>query len=311
MARHKRTDASDDGAQDALKLASLRDLTSFVKAVEAESFSAAAHELGVSQPTISIHIKTLEKFFGTKLLVRGRGVKLTSAGQDLYHRCRHIVAKSVELSTVADNLRSMRQGTLRLGFAMPRYAMPLLAEFLRANPGLRVVLRPGNAAELLEALSKSEIDVAITTAIEAPTSLEAKLIATQRPILAVPAAHAFAGHKVISLQALESERLIVREPGSMTRVLFEQACRRYEVHLAHTLEVPSREGLLEAVASGLGVGVILNGETNSYRGVQAVEFSEEVPSGGVFVLSQTDGDDLPMVEKFLQTVATSQRRRKR
>src|SRR5690242_5144552 len=119
----------------------LQELTVFVRAAESGSFSRAARELRLSQPSVSRIMSELEARLGVKLLLRTtRHVSLTDAGAVFLDRARQVLAELEDAEDAARGVDSLR-GTIRL--AMPilygtREVIPRLTEFLRRHPLLRV-----------------------------------------------------------------------------------------------------------------------------------------------------------------------------
>jgi len=221
------------------------------------SFTAAAEALQLTQPTLSDHVRGLEKRFGIKLFERrGRGVALTGMGHALLEITRRQFALEAEAEQLLARAQGIMSGTLRVAADGPHLIVPLLADFNRRYPGVELSIDFGNSERVLGELFALRADVAVLPDLDPDPRLHALPLRRDRLVCFVNRGHAWARRRSIRLAELASERLVMRETGSTTRAVFEQTLRRAGVQPAARLRVGSREGVREAVAAGLGVGVI-------------------------------------------------------
>lgn len=275
---------------------SLNALRCFAAVVEGGSISRAAEILGVSQPTISVTLTGLERACGTLLLHRRPRLALTDAGQDLLARARLVLGRMEELEETMRQSRELRRGSITIGLSTPAHAMPCIAALMTAHPELRVRTRLGNTNGLLEALAVCEIEVAIMTLTRPVEGMSCTLLVSQRLIACVPAS---APRAAISLKELAEGPLVLREPGSMTRAMMEAAFAAYGLSGHIALEVGSREAAREAVAAGIGISVILDGEALHDQRLLAVPILGEPIAGGVYAVALPESLDLPAVRAFV------------
>lgn len=276
---------------------SLTALRCFAAVVEGGSLSRAAEILGLSQPTISVTLAGLERACGTLLLHRRPRLALTEAGQELLARARLVLGRMEELEESLRQSRLLRRGSIAIGLSTPAHAMPRIAAFIAAHPGLRVRTRLGNTAGLLEALSACEIELAIMTLAAPVAGMSCTLLATQRLVASLPAT---APPAAITLEALAAGPLVLREPGSMTRAMMERAMAARGLSPRVVLEVGSREAAREAVAAGIGISVVLDGEAGEDRRLRAVPILGEAILGGVYAVALAELLELPAVREFLR-----------
>src|SRR6476646_7812868 len=140
----------------------------FATIVDAGGFARAAERLHVSQPALSRQIRALELELGISLFDRvGRGVRLTSQGEDLLRHSRRLLTEVSSLSERARALKGGEAGLLRVG-ATPQVIENLLADFLagyeRRHPLVEVELKEAGGTELGNLLDRGEIEVAIMPA---------------------------------------------------------------------------------------------------------------------------------------------------
>jgi len=285
-----------------LKL-SLNELEAFVSVVEQGSFSRAAMWLGLSQPTVSQRVQTLEADCGLRLLDRTHGIRLTASGREIYNKARAVLAGARDIEATAQELGALARGRLKIGFSTPPIAMRVLARLTAEHPAIEIAARHGNTAELLRMIARCEIDAGVMTLLEVPEGVRAELIVPQRPMLCVAAGSALARRAEIALADLADQPLILREDGSLTRRIFEMACEAAGVMPRAALVMPSREAVKEAAAAGLGAGVILSGEMGSDTRLAELAISDCPGAGGVYAVGQSDTAGLPLLEAFFKACA--------
>jgi DNA-binding transcriptional LysR family regulator len=288
-----------DGNDAAISRPSLSELDAFVAVVECGSFSKAAARLGVSQPTVSLRLQALEEALGLRLLNRRQGVSVTEAGRDVFHHARLTLSRVDELTAAAADLRTLQRGRIRVGFSTPAFAMPLIGRLLDAHPGLVVTTALDNTAGLVARIQACQLDVAIATLDAARPGLACHLVAEQHPGLCLRADDPWVARAAVPLAEVCGRRLIVREPGSMTRALFERSCAKAEIEPGDVVEVPSREAVKEAVAAGIGVGLVLSGEVGCDPRLAACAIGDVADSVGVHAVTATESVELPAVRALL------------
>ena len=149
--------------------------------------------------------------------------------------------------------------------------MPMLASLRARYPGITVNLRLGNAQETLAALLSEHADVAVLTEVEPRKGLHLQALSESRICALVPAGHPWSSlDQGISLEALDQVIMVLREPSSITRRTFDEACSQARITPRVLLELDSREAVTEAVAAELGVGVVSSVEVSHDPRVRAV-----------------------------------------
>ena len=234
----------------------LHKLRLFAAVAEHEHYSRAAEELGISQPALTVHVRDLERHFGTPLFERvGRGVRLTDAGRLVRGYARQILALSVELDEAVDDLRGLRTGQLRLGASTTpgEYLLPaILGAFRGRYPGVGVALEIANTRRVADRLRHGELHLALLGEPLSDPDLELEPCIEDELVLIVPPGHRWAGRE-IGAQRLVGEPFVAREPGSATRDVVEQALAAVGVPMEVGLELGGTEAVKGAVAAGLGV----------------------------------------------------------
>ena len=236
------------------------------------SFTRAAARLFISQPAVTGHIKALEEYYQIPLLRRtARRVELTEEGARLASITRAIFGLVDEAQTMLEANRQLLTGRLEVAADGPHLVMPMIASLRARYPGITVNLRLGNAQETLAALMSEHADVAVLTEVAPRNGLHLQPLSESRICALVPAAHPWAMQSGgIRLAQLNEVIMVLREPSSITRRTFDEACAATGVKPKVLLELDSREAVTEAVAAELGVGVVSSMEVSQDPRVRAV-----------------------------------------
>ncbi|OSP54231.1 LysR family transcriptional regulator [Pseudoruegeria sp. SK021] len=218
------------------------------------SVSRAADLLGVSQPTVSQHIKALEQRHGTRLVEKsGRGLVLTEAGTELLHVTKKLMAVADEVDTVLKKRPRVGDGRLRIVSDSPLLAVQIVSEMLTSHPDLDVTIRKDSVAGVVPALLDMRADVGIAVDPLIGSALTVQPIQREELHAALPARSPLAKRPVFAMDAAEGQTLIMREKGSRTRALIERALSLGNVTPARIIEVEGAEVVREAVAANMGV----------------------------------------------------------
>jgi DNA-binding transcriptional LysR family regulator len=237
-----------------------RQLAAFVAVVERGSFSIAADDLGVTQPAVSLAVRSLEKRLGARLLDRsGRQVAPTSAGRAVLIRAQRMLALEQEL---ADTLRAEADtvgGHLSVGASTgpgARLLPRLLVGFRKVHPEATVALRIDATQDVIDRVLARELELGVVGAERPHRSLEYEPFSADEIVLAVPAAHPLAGRDDVTIDELRLVPMIVQQEGSGVRALVERELRHHGVRLRDlnvVAELGLQESAVTAVAEGLGV----------------------------------------------------------
>ncbi|HEY4027198.1 MAG TPA: LysR substrate-binding domain-containing protein [Candidatus Dormibacteraeota bacterium] len=238
----------------------LHQLRTFRAVAEQLSFSAAAQELSISQPSVSYQVKELETVLGLSLLDRlGKRVRLTEAGQVLYEYARRTLTLLDEATLVMEQMRGIERGTLRVGASttVGIYLIPLaLGAYKKMHPNLAVSLEIGSRDALQERVKQTALDLAVLSGPIADPELVSTPFMEDELVMVVPAGHPLAGRPGLTLRDFAGESFLMREVGSGTRLAVEMVARRAGVTLQVGMELGSNGAIKHAVEAGLGVAVL-------------------------------------------------------
>jgi DNA-binding transcriptional LysR family regulator len=240
-----------------------RQLAAFCAVVERRSFSQAAERLGVTQPAVSLQIRSLEQRVGKQLLDRsGRRVEPTEAGLRLYASAQRLLALEEQLlEDLAGGDEGVVTGTLEIGASTGpggTFVPLLLCDFQELHPDVRVRLTVSDTQSVVDQVAERQLELGIVGAGRRHRGVTFEPFFRDEVVLACPPDHAFAG-KTISLEQLKGEPLIVMQEGAGVRQVIEDELRSAGTRLRDLdvrLELGLQESVRTAVLDGHGVTFI-------------------------------------------------------
>src|SRR3954470_11907890 len=240
-----------------------RQLHAFCEVVERRSFSLAAERLGVTQPAVSLQVRSLEKRLGTQLLDRsGRRVEPTESGLKLYRSAQRLLALEDEiLSELAEDATGELDGTFEIGASTGPGGVvlsQLLCQFAEAHPALHIALSVFDTQTIVERVAERSLQLGVVGAAARHRGVEYEPFFRDTVVLACPPGHAFAG-RTVTLEELRGDQLIVMQEGAGVRQMIEDELRRAGMRLRELgvrLELGLQESATSAVRGGYGVTFI-------------------------------------------------------
>jgi DNA-binding transcriptional LysR family regulator len=240
-----------------------RQLAAFCAVVERKSFSQAAERLGVTQPAVSLQVRSLEKRLGRQLLDRsGRRVEPTEAGLALYRGAQRLLALEGQLlEELEAGGEGELGGTLEVGASTgpgSTVVPVLLCEFQRANPGVAISLSISDTQSVVDRVAARELELGVVGAARRHRGVAFEPFFRDEVVLACPPEHRFAG-RTVTLDELKQEPLIVMQEGAGVRQVIEDELRRAGTRLRDLeprLELGLQESARSAVSAGYGVTFI-------------------------------------------------------
>lgn len=276
----------------------LAGLRAFVAVAEARSFSEGARALGLTQPSVSVQVAALEQACGLLLCRRKPEFELTEPGRALFLRARGVITGVEELEAAVAGV-PVASGRLCVGVSVPHVAMTLLAGFRRAHPDVGIELAMGNTASLLAELARCRVDVAVMTLIEPDPAFDCRLLCRPRLMVCMRLDDPWARRKTVHVDDLVGRALVMREPGSQTRALLESLLAQAGVSPASAIEMGSREAMREAVAAGLGIGVMFDNEHGHDTRLALVPLQGAPSTPAVYAVALPESLGLPAVRRWM------------
>ncbi|MFQ5755261.1 MAG: LysR substrate-binding domain-containing protein, partial [Acidiferrobacterales bacterium] len=184
----------------------------------------------------------------------------------------------------------------------PHHVIPIVAAFNRRYPGLDVSLSMGNADTVLNDLRNYRIDVAVLAKVDEDPRLFAIPYRRSPLVLFVPRNHPWAKRTSIRLKEIADQRMILREAASVTRQTFQSALAEAGVRPQAVMQIESREAVREAVAAGLGIGVVSQAEFDYDKRLTAVRVHDAQMEITEHVVCLQERRRLRIVRAFLEIV---------
>jgi aminoethylphosphonate catabolism LysR family transcriptional regulator len=240
-----------------MHLSSSAELRAFDATARSGSMSAAARLLGIRQPTVSAHIASLEQNFGVELFQRhGRRIVLTGFGKQLHEITQRIYRGEEQAAALLLAARQGYEGMLQIGAIGPYNAMPMIKRFRKQNPTVRVVVAVGDSRVVVHRVLDQKDDIGILLHAVDDERVHCLPFRKQALIVFAPTTHPLARGQKLTVRDLHGIEFVLREDGSQTRQVFESCLAAAGVKVRCSVEMGSREAVREAVAQGLGLGVV-------------------------------------------------------
>ncbi|SNY92633.1 DNA-binding transcriptional regulator, LysR family [Cohaesibacter sp. ES.047] len=270
--------------------------------VRTGSFSAAAKELGISQPSVSNHLSALEKHYNTQLIHRnGRQAEPTGACREVLSRIRSVLAITNEIEHSLEGRRNLKSGSLRLGYSAHQFAMPILSAFMTRFPDVEIEARAMASNDLLPLLLDGKFDVVFLTAKEPPADLHSTHICTQNVSLVVPKGHPLTAREAVSWAEISSFSLLQREKSSGTRQVFEQAAARVGANLNTVLALGSWGSIVSTIHAGMGFGVAMQGEVSEADNLDTILIEDSNLMVGHYLVCLPEMQQVAAIKAMIST----------
>ena len=242
----------------------LRHLSYFVAVAEELHFGRAAQRLGISQPPLSQQIKVLEIDIGARLFDRNKHtVTLTNAGRATLREAYQLLEHADRMKAIARQVNANVDSRLNIGCsssALFEVLPPILTQLHAEHPEIGISVQDYETPAAVAALLADKLDVAFIRIDYVEFPLEAIRYLSDHYVAAVPFHHALAHRKVISLQSLVNEPLVVyqrrMEPQTHDRIVTAFRNQGFSPNLV--FPSPSMQSQLAMVASGLGIAIVSN-----------------------------------------------------
>lgn len=283
----------------------MHQLRYFLSVARIGSFTGAAEDCHVSQPSLSAQIAKLEQELGGPLFERGRhGARITERGELLR---AHAVDAMRELEMARremDELSGMRRGRVAVG-CLPTtgaYLLPrLLTSFLDRYPDIHIDLTEASSPQLAQLLSGFDIDLAIIDEAGLAPGLGSKVLFREPLVVALPPSHRLAGSSLVSLAALSEEPFILMKSGHGFRAIVVDALSRAGITPKVVYESDEIETVQRLVEAGLGVSLVPRMVCKE-TGPAYVQVAEPTPSRTLHI-AYRDGANLTAAARAMRETA--------
>lgn len=288
----------------------LRDLRYLVALAEHKHFGKAADASFVSQPTLSTQIKKLEDELEVALVERTpRKILLTDVGREIATRARGVLHQIDEIRAIARRTKDPEAGTLRLGIfpTLAPYLLPHVVPGLRERfPRLELLLIEEKTEVLLERLREGRLDAAVLALPLHDDQLHAEFLFDEPFLLAVPAEHALAKRKSLTIDDLANESLLLLEDGHCLRDQALDVCQLAGANERDGFRATSLETLRQMVAANVGITLLpmlsVRPPVVQSDAIHLLSFRGDPPSRRIALVWRKSSAAVPFLEHFSQTM---------
>ena len=288
--------------------ATLHQLKVFQTVASHGSFTKAAEELFITQPTVSNQMKQLTQTVGMPLFEQiGKQLYLTDIGGELLASCQEIFEQLDRFEMIVADIKGTKQGRLRLAVVTTaKYFVPrILGYFCQKYPKVDVALEVTNHQNITRRMLENQDDLYILSQPPEDIPLCSKALMNNPLVLVANKNHPLAEKKNIPIKRLTDEAFILREQGSGTRKAVQQLFAQHKISVKVRLELNSNEAIKQAIAGSLGISVL--SEHTLYRESSQLELTtldvQGFPIQRQWYVSYLDGKQLSVIaQAFLEYI---------
>jgi len=264
-----------------------RQLQLFEAVARLSSFTAAAEELHLTQPTLSMQIKKLTSIVGMPLYNQiGKRIYLTETGQELLKTCHEVFRSLNNFEMRSADIKGIKKGNLKLsGVTTAEYFAPrILGAFCKKYPGINVSFEVANRQHILERLEHNLDDIYIVGQTPTDTKIHSIPFLENPLVILAPPTHPLANKKNIPISKLSQENFILREPGCGTYLSMDKLHKEQKISFQSSLALGSNEAIKQAVIGELGISLL-----------SLYALTHEISTGELIVL---DVDGFPIKDQW-------------
>lgn len=285
----------------------------FLTVSDLKSFSKAAKELYLTQPTISQHITALEDFLEIKLLDRtGKGVLLTREGKILYKYAKQITRLTNEALQSIELLKGKKTGDLKLGastipgeFILPK----MLGKFKKDYPDIKISLKIADSQRIISDLLEHNIEIGVIGAKIPNLQVSYTRFLEDKLIIAVPKSHKWWSHTGgISISELIKEPFILRENGSGTLISMSENFKKLKINkneLNVVSEVGSNTAIIQSIKAGLGISLVSEkalSEELKMKTLKKIPINDARFTRTFYIVRNKQSSSSPLSKAFFQSL---------
>ena len=287
----------------------LHQLQTFLVVARTGSLTQTARELGASQPTVSLQLKTMGRLLGSPLVERhGRGVRLTQAGEALKPYARQVLDGLRSLQEHVQALNGGRAGSFALGASATTggYILPsILTRFRARFPEVEIQLHVDSPEHLFHDLLADTLDLVFSVGVRAPSGVTVEPICDEELVIIVSSRHPLARRRRVSGTELSMQPLVTSLPGTPFRELVEEKLRAAGVTPRVTSEARHPEAMKKLVENNMGYSLLFRpsvAEELASRRLVALRLPGSPIMGQLIMAFGPHPVPSPLVQQFVQFV---------
>ena len=235
-------------------------LKTFVTLAEVKNFTKTAELLLMSQPSVSLHIKNLEKEFQTQLFLRSpKFLKITPTGEILYDRAKQIITIYEQTKQDILEQHNIIKGELKIGasFTIGEYILPsLLIDLQKDYPDLELQVIIGNTEEIVQSVRLFQVDIGLIEGQTNEKELSVHPFLQDELFIISSNDHKLANKNDVTITDLQNQSWITRELGSGTGEYLNHVIRSNGLKVKSLLTISSNQGMKETVINGMGLSLL-------------------------------------------------------
>lgn len=254
-----------------------RQLQLFLALSETGSVTAVARKFHVSQPTVSMQLRDLSESVGFPLYeIIGKRLYLTAAGEELKGSAQLMVGEWGAFEGRMAEMKGVTRGRLRMALvSTAKYFVPkMLGSFCLRFPEIEIAMEILNRDGVVARLRENRDDFYIMSMPPADIEVEARVFLPNPLVVIAPASHRLVGRESIEMEELVSERFILREKGSGTRLMCDAFFQKHGFEPKLRLELGSNEAIKQSVAGGMGLAVVSRHTLSKHLGDESLGILE-------------------------------------
>ena len=227
--------------------------------VEQQGYSAAAGHLQLSQPSVSFHIRALERAFGAKLLIyRNRHIELTAEGEAVYVSAKSILRELDQLDDAVHKLRTAQAGSLRIGasinFEQAYFFARVIGPFRERHPDVNFSIQYGHSYQLADLVAQLEIDLAYVLDLHLPAGVQYEPLHQADFVFLAAPDHPLARQPSVNPDEVAVAGLITAPQASAEWIAYAGLLRRSGVSQPRlAIEIDGIQARVLAARAGMGI----------------------------------------------------------
>lgn len=234
-------------------------LRTFITIAEVKNFTKASEILHISQPSVSLQVKNLEKEFGTELFIRSpKHVQITPTGEILYKRAKQLRSLYEQTKEEIVAYHHKIQGVLVIGasFTIGEFILPsLLKKVQDFYPELELQIIIGNTEEIIEKVRMFQVDIGLIEGQTNDTELQIQPFMEDELVLISSPTH-MSLEECVDIHELHDQQWIIREDGSGTNEYVKHFIRTNGLKVKRLMTISSNQGIKESVINGMGISLL-------------------------------------------------------
>lgn len=253
----------------------LEELKTFIAVVEYKNFTKASEKVNLSQPSVSVHIKNLERYFGTQLIMRSvkqKNIVITEKGYLLYRRAKEMIALLETTQKEMQDLSTSLKGSIKIGatYTIGECILPdFLKKFCMVYPDIEIEVIIDNTASITKKVQELQLDIGLIEGLGHTGDFEQVYFLEDELVIIAPV-EAKIDEKTFNMESLQLQRWVTREEGSGLREYLDMFLAHNQITPKTKLVLGSNYAITEAVKNGLGIAMVSEYIAKNVKDVQDI-----------------------------------------